>query len=53
MIPGGYYIKARQIKYSWVANAAPVVREIWDYLLREANHHDKKDYRRDRNKGLY
>jgi uncharacterized phage protein (TIGR02220 family) len=42
MIPGGYYIKARCIKDSWVAHAAPVVREVWDYLLREANHADKK-----------
>jgi hypothetical protein len=41
-IPGGYYIKARQIKDSWIAHAAPVVREVWDYLLREANHNDKK-----------
>lgn len=41
-IPGGYYIKARQIKDSWVAHASPVVREVWDYLLREANHKDIK-----------
>jgi len=42
MIPSGYYIKARQIHLSWVAHAAPVVREVWDYLLREANHKETK-----------
>lgn len=42
MIPSGYYIKARAIKDSWIAHAAPVVRETWDYLLREANHKDTK-----------
>jgi len=41
-IPGGYFLKARQIKNSFIAHAPPCVREIWDYLLREANHADKK-----------
>ena len=41
-INGGYYIKARCIKNSAVYKAPPYVREIWDYLLREANHADKK-----------
>jgi len=41
-IYGGYYIKARQIKHSWIAQSAPVVREVWDYLIREANHKDMK-----------
>lgn len=35
-------MKARSIKDSWISQAAPVVREVWDYLLREANHADKK-----------
>lgn len=39
-INGGYYIKARKVQYGWIAHAAPVVREVWDYLLREANHMD-------------
>lgn len=39
-IPGGYYIKARKIRDSQIAHCAPVVREIWDYLLRECNHTD-------------
>lgn len=39
-IPGGYYIKARQIKNSAIATAPPYVREIWDWLIREANHAD-------------
>ena len=42
MIKGGYYIKARSIKDSAIAHSPPYVREIWDYLLREANHADKK-----------
>ena len=41
-IRGGYYIKARSIKESAIAHAPPYVREIWDYLLREANHSDQK-----------
>ena len=38
----GYYIKARKIKDSWIAHAPPITREVWDYLLREANHTDKQ-----------
>jgi len=41
-INGGYFIKARCIKNSAIYKAPPYVREIWDYLLREANHADKK-----------
>lgn len=42
MINGGYYIKARKIQNSPVHKQPPHVREIWDYLLREANHRDNK-----------
>ncbi|GAG85950.1 unnamed protein product [marine sediment metagenome] len=42
MIVGGYYIKARCIQNSEIAHAPPHIREIWDYLLREANHKDVK-----------
>ena len=42
LIKGGYYIKARSIQDGWVAHASPIIRETWDYLLREANHSDKK-----------
>jgi len=41
-IEGGYYIKARVIKHKKIAHAAPHVREIWDYCLREANHKTRK-----------
>lgn len=41
-IPGGYYIKARCIQQSAIASAPPYVREIWDWLLMEANHRDVK-----------
>ena len=37
-IPGGYYIKARCIQKSKISKAPPHVREIWDILLRDANH---------------
>jgi len=42
LITGGYYIKARAIQKSDIAHAAPCVREIWDWMLREANHKDTK-----------
>jgi hypothetical protein len=38
VIPGGYYIKARRFKESLISTAPPHIREIWDWLLREANH---------------
>ena len=41
-IKGGYYIKARCIQNSFISVAPPHVREIWDWLLKEANHKDKK-----------
>lgn len=41
-IPGGYYLKARKIQESKIAHAPPHIREIWDWLLKEANHQDKK-----------
>lgn len=40
MIPGGYYLKARTIQDSWIAHAPPHVREIWDWLIRNANYQD-------------
>jgi hypothetical protein len=40
MIEGGYYIKARCIQESEISICSPVVRELWDWLLREANHKD-------------
>lgn len=43
-IPNGYYLKARAIEGSAIANAPPHIREIWDYLLREANHKSVKYY---------
>jgi hypothetical protein len=41
-IPGGYYIKARAIQKSSIMRQPPHVREIWDYLLMNANHSDNK-----------
>ena len=41
-IVGGYYIKARKIQESKIARQPPYVREIWDWLLKEANHTDAK-----------
>ena len=41
-INGGYYIKARCIQNSEIAIMPPYIREIWDWLLKEANHSDSK-----------
>jgi len=41
-IPRGYYIKARKIEDSQIAHSPPHVREIWDLLIRDANHKDRK-----------
>lgn len=45
-IKRGYYIKARCITESEIAHKPPYVREIWDLLLREANHSGKRVYGR-------
>lgn len=37
-IHGGYYLKARQINNSLIAHAPPHVREIWDWLIKSAQH---------------
>lgn len=37
-IKGGYYLKARQIDDSAIAHAAPHVREVWDWLIKYAQH---------------
>ena len=39
-IKKGYYMKARKIQESAIATAPPHVREIWDWILKEANHSD-------------
>lgn len=36
-IPGGYYLKARKIDDSEIAKAPPSIREVWDWLMRNAN----------------
>lgn len=41
-IKGGYYIKARQIRDSEIAHMSPHIREIFDWLVKEANHQDNK-----------
>lgn len=38
----GYYIKSRCIQDSWIAHAPPICREIFDYLIRNAAHTEKK-----------
>lgn len=42
VIEGGYYIKARCIQQSAIANAPPHIREIWDWILQNANHKDTR-----------
>lgn len=46
MIEGGYYIKARKIRNGEIAHAPPHVREIWDWLIQEANHKDNGKIKR-------
>jgi len=46
VITGGYYIKSRKIQESEIAFAPPHVREIWDWLIREANHKDAGNFKR-------
>jgi hypothetical protein len=42
MIKGGYILQPRIIQESDIYISPPYVREIWSYLLREANHKDAK-----------
>lgn len=42
MIKGGYILQPRIIQESDISVAPPYVREIWMYLLREANSRDNK-----------
>jgi len=42
MIKGGYILQPRIIQESDISVAPPYVREIWNYLLREANCQDNK-----------
>lgn len=44
-IKGGYYIKARKIQNSEISHYSPAVREIWDWLLMNANHKNSKNGR--------
>ncbi|GEM_PF-1453429 len=41
-ISDGYYLKARCIQNSEIAHTSPYIREIWDWLIREANHNDRR-----------
>jgi hypothetical protein len=45
-IEGGYYIKARSIADSDIMRSPPYVREVWDWLLMNANHKDNKSIKR-------
>lgn len=41
-ISSGFYIKARKIQDSDIAHVSPHIREIWDWMLRNANHRPYK-----------
>jgi hypothetical protein len=45
-IEGGYYIKARSIADSDIMRSPPYVREVWDWILMNANHKDNKSIKR-------
>ena len=53
MISGGYYLKARQIVKSAINKTVPCTREVWDYLLREANFADSKQLKKGQLKKSY
>ena len=40
-IPGGFYLISRKIQESKIKIAPPACRELWDWLIREANQKDK------------
>ena len=40
VIIGGYFLKSRSIQKSKISHAPPHIREIWDWLLLNANHSD-------------
>ena len=42
-IADGYYIKARKIQQSDIAHCSPATREIWDWLLMNANHKESEN----------
>ena len=46
VISNGYYIKARKIQNSDISTQPPHVREIWDWLIKEANHKDNGKFHR-------
>lgn len=46
MIEGGYYLKARKIMQSDIMHKPPVVRELWDWLLMNANYADNGKIKR-------
>ena len=45
-IKGGFYIKARCIQEASISTQPPHVREIWDWLIKEANHSDIGEIKR-------
>jgi len=51
MLRGGYYIKARKIQDSQIAHMPPHIREIWDWLIKEANHKNAVFMGREINRG--
>lgn len=50
-IPGGYILKARRIQESEIAHSSPCIREVWDWLLMQANHSPQKSNGRLINRG--
>ena len=41
-IEGGYYLKPRCLRNSDIARKPPCYREIWDWLIEQANHCNNK-----------
>jgi hypothetical protein len=47
-IPGGYYIMARKISESEICHAAPCIRELWHWLIRQVNYKPNPEIRLNR-----
>jgi hypothetical protein len=44
VIKGGYYLKARCFQDAEISYAPPHIREIWDWIIKEAQHETKMVY---------
>ena len=46
IIPGGYVLQPRKLDDSEIMKAPPIVRELFQYIVRKVNHTDNEKYKR-------